>query len=88
MTDIYEKKEVTKIRNIWIKTVCDWCGDSEPFDKQKGSLESGKDADITIYDYYYNSDAYGGWRVNDLCPACIVKLKDLLEDQGIKITDF
>lgn len=37
---------------------------------------------------YYGYQHSEGWEVKDLCDNCIVKLRKLLEDSGIKISDI
>ena len=89
MTDIYETKIETKEvkEEIYLHTVCDWCGSVIPVDKEcdeeRPLLDTTIEFRITVLCY---DSPYGiVYRVDDLCKDCITKLIDNLKELGIKV---
>ena len=85
MTRTYKKETVTYERKTIIDVTCDWCGrEIEPacerFETREFTLE------YTEGDSYPSGGSKEGWQVEDLCDACVAKLRSLLIDQGITIT--
>lgn len=89
MTRTYEeyKEEITKERLI--SRTCDWCGE-EMGSRYGVAKEVYGDRDWCLE--YASGTAYqdgghkAGWEVQDMCDGCIIKLRQMLEDAGIKIT--
>jgi hypothetical protein len=88
MTDIYEKhtevKEVTLERHI--RTECDWChAEIHHHDPQQKNYRSPVEF-MTDYDNWGSDGGFAkGWEVEDLCQACGMKLRRILEDAGVRI---
>ncbi len=69
---------------------CDWCGCDVPIDH----LKPGRypvlrlEFDVTIAEKG-QQDGHGyGWNVSDLCETCGQKLRELLEEAGVKVTEW
>jgi hypothetical protein len=77
-----EFEEIVK-RHRLIRTECDWCGAVIP---NPGAYYT---VDFTLEFLEGSSYPEGGyqegWRVEDLCKACVGKLEQLLKDNGIRV---
>lgn len=83
VTIFVEQKKITCI-------TCDWCHAEIPVND---SLRYGeKVIETTIscsVGRAWPNDSYGeGWRVEDLCESCMLRLNNLLKDNGINVHEY
>lgn len=79
-------KEETVYKTI---CVCDWCGKESGEDFLPDEIGRSFTSECQFYESIgtYSYDGSFGWQIEDLCMDCIEKLKKLLEDNGIKISE-
>lgn len=101
MTQHYEERKTEQpakiiTAKVMVKITCDWCGESIWNEKgrTKIALSSGITDDENFDCSFVTNSGTGiylsgdGWRIEDICKPCVVRFKTLLEEQGIKLTDY
>lgn len=75
-------------REITDQVICDWCGQEIP--RRTGSYDEHPSTDIVFtYGITWPEGWNGkGWQVEDLCHDCGFKLRQYLENLGIKTIDY
>lgn len=86
MTTVYEEYEELVVKYREVKTTCDRCGVVIPDLGANDSL----DFELKYVKGESHPDDWSGsgWCVEDLCDACMVLLKELLEANGFKLTSI
>jgi len=91
---IHSKTVTVKIP---VKRNCDMCGVAlslyrNNYYSRYLEDEATGDAMITLVTEYSDWERDGsrasGFKVDDLCPTCMLKVKDLLESAGVNVTKF
>ena len=88
MTTKYKMITTNVSKKVFESSVCDWCGMSLPeeygntrFDRRSFNLEFLEGSGSSDGGYME------GWQVEDLCNPCVTKLRKLLEDADVKVSD-
>lgn len=84
MTRAYKEHKIMITHKELIAITCDWCGcimnKPRAYEYREFTLEFSEG-----YNYYPDGGLMAdGWKVSDLCNDCVVKLKALLEQNGIR----
>lgn len=95
MATVYEDYKKVVTRSRMISKSCDWCRDEMPVhpgDDEEMDFTSFEDITVDAVVTERNDEAWSsghdvGWKVEDLCPACGERLKQLLLNQGVRITE-
>lgn len=85
MTTEYREEEQLVKRRVEVRTLCDRCGQeiralASSYDTREFELE------FTAGRSYPDGGQKSGWRVPDLCDACVAMPQQLLRENGFKIT--
>jgi len=82
----YEKYTETKAvtRRRLIRVTCDKCNNEIPWEETYDLREF--DLSFAEGSSYPDGGSKEGWEVEDLCNSCISWLKELLIENGVKIT--
>ncbi len=89
-----EQPARTIIANVLVKITCDWCGEAIRDERgpTKIALDNGITNDENFECSFIVNSGTGiyltgaGWGIDDICKPCVVRLKKLLEEQGIKLS--
>ena len=86
MTKIYAKKRQTV--EVVQGVTCDWCGVAiiDDVEQCEGSYPD-TDISCTIFSPCYESGDGRRWAVEDLCIKCVDRLKILLKESGVNVTE-
>jgi len=80
----YKKYKIEVTEQELVKTICDRCGSAIPelrtYDLREFSLS------FAVGDTFPDNGEKDGWEVEDLCDVCIGWLKNLLEENAVRIT--
>ena len=93
MTKTYEEIEIeTKtVKKKLTAITCDWCDGAIPLVVRDCSSDIDIETDISFHEIHLCGNEYSCgdvWEVEDLCLACGRKLKQLLLDAGIKVSEY
>ena len=91
MTKTYEEIMTTTVKKKLTAITCDWCGGVIPLVVRDCSSYIDTETDISFHETHLCGNEYSFcdvWEVEDLCLACGRKLKQLLLDAGIKVSEY
>ena len=87
MTKTYIEYQSVQTRLEIAGITCDWCGCDIPLRK---GFNHYTETEISVVEVHPSDDGAGGhgWSVEDLCQQCGEKLRTLVEQAGIKVTEI
>ena len=85
MTRAYKEVEETYTKRELYSVECDWCG-KKPEPEREGYFTRDWALEYTTGNTYPSGGYEEGWQVEDLCDACVEKLRALLVDAGLNVT--
>ena len=90
MTKTYEEIETKTVKKKLTAITCDWCGCEIPLVVRECACKINTETNINFHENHpCRNDSFGDvWEVEDLCLACGRKLKQLLLDAGIKVSEY
>lgn len=85
-TEKYTKEQVYE-RTVAV--ICDWCECSIPLTPNEYGPGDTREFQLvfTTGTSFPEGGSKEGWEVQDLCDACVIRLRTLLEDQGVRISE-
>ena len=77
------RQEVVE-RQYIVAEFCDWCGRQIP----PQSSYDVRDFELSFASgvVYPEGGSKSGWKVEDMCDECVIKLRTMLESAGIRVT--
>lgn len=87
MTKTYIEYESVQTKLDLAGITCDWCGCDIPLRK---GFNHYTETEISVVEVHPSDDGAGGegWSIEDLCKTCGKKLRALVEQAGIKVTEI
>jgi len=86
MTRAYKSVSEMRERRQLVEITCYWC--SAEVERLRGYDDAEKTLRFAWGRSFPDGGHLQGWQVEDLCQECIAKLKALLIDNGLNVTEY